>query len=43
VLFFATGIGKAEVNKLDLIVFNHFHHVSDGLCHQNLLKRHLAG
>jgi hypothetical protein len=38
VLFFATGIGEAEVNKLDFIVLHHLHHVCDGLCHQILLR-----
>jgi hypothetical protein len=38
VLLFATGIGEAEVNKLDFIVLHHLHHVCDGLCHQILLR-----
>jgi hypothetical protein len=38
VLLFATGIGEAEVNKFDFVVFHHLHHVCDGLCHQNLLR-----
>jgi hypothetical protein len=37
VLLFAAGVGKAEVNKLDLVFLDHFHDVCDGLCHQNLL------
>jgi hypothetical protein len=37
VLFLATGVGKAEVNKLDFVVFHHFHDVCDGLGHQILL------
>ena len=34
VLPLATGIGEAEVNKLDFVVFHHLHHVCDGLGHQ---------
>jgi hypothetical protein len=38
VLLFATGIGEAEVNKFDFVVFHHLHYVCDGLCHQILLR-----
>jgi hypothetical protein len=34
VLFFASGIGETEVNKLDFVVFHHVHDVGDGLGHQ---------
>jgi len=40
VLFLAAGIGEAEVDKLDLLVFDHFQHVS-GRCHANLLMMRL--
>ena len=36
-LLFATGVGEAEINKLDLVVFHHCHDVCDGLGHQILL------
>ena len=39
VLFFATGIGKAEVDKLDFVVLHVLHDVCDGLGHQFLLER----
>jgi hypothetical protein len=41
VLLFTPGIGETEVNKLDLVLFHHLHHVCDGLGHQMLLKRGL--
>jgi hypothetical protein len=38
VLLFATGIGEAEVNEFNFVVFHHLHNVCDGLCHQILLR-----
>jgi hypothetical protein len=32
-LFFATGVGEAEVNELDFVFLHHLHHVGNGLCH----------
>ena len=37
VLLFTTGVGEAEINKLDFVFFHHLHHVCDGLGHQILL------
>ena len=33
VLLLAAGIGKAQVNELDLVVLHHLHHVCNGLRH----------
>ena len=40
VVLFATGIGEAEVDKLDLVFLHHLHHVCNGLGHPNLLGNH---
>ena len=37
-VFFAAGIGEAEVDKFDFVLFHHLHHVGNGLAgHQELL------
>jgi hypothetical protein len=33
VLLLAAGIGKAQVNELDLLLFDHLHDVSGSHCH----------
>jgi hypothetical protein len=38
VLLFATGIGEAEVDELDLVFLDELEYIGDGLCHQFLLS-----
>jgi len=36
-LLFAFGIGKTEIYKLDFVIFDHLHDISDGFRHRFLL------
>ena len=43
VLLLAAGVGKPEVNELDLVVLHHLHHVGNSLCHLGSPKAFVRG
>ena len=43
VLLLAAGVGKTEVNELDLVVLHHLHHVGNSLCHLGSPSARIGG